>query len=123
MTVQNQPPAETSEAPVQEPSHSACPHPGCKGNGDDIRHVMVHTMDCRVAGCHLGNPVFPSVRALGAHLIREHNRNDMTVCHWPGCASAGRRARNNHLGEFEPLLCPLATSVSKYFGLADFESI
>lgn len=36
MTVQAQPLAETSEVPGQEPSHSACSHPGCKRNGDDI---------------------------------------------------------------------------------------
>ncbi|KAK6194173.1 hypothetical protein LQW54_011713 [Pestalotiopsis sp. IQ-011] len=48
ITTQAQPLAETSEVPSQEPSHSTCPHLRCKGNGDDIRHVMIHTMDCRV---------------------------------------------------------------------------
>jgi hypothetical protein len=37
--------------------------------------------------------------ALGNHLVRVHNADNMEKCFWADCPISGKKARNNHKGK------------------------
>ncbi|ETS86549.1 hypothetical protein PFICI_00377 [Pestalotiopsis fici W106-1] len=73
-----------------------CPVPGCDGDACE-RHMMIHTLQCKVSGCPLGNPFFANVKELGKHLVDDHNNGDHKYCHWAGCDPNVERAPNNNM--------------------------
>jgi hypothetical protein len=90
-------PGSSRASRVGEPrSRKPCPW-GCENGNGSERHIVRHTLQCKVAGCPERNPSFDSTRELGQHLLKAHNRGNMNGCHWPGCRSAGDRESSNHL--------------------------